>query len=221
MQRKVVLSVGEFYHVYNRGVEKRKVFLTKKDYERFQRLLYLANGTAPLKFDRVKDWALKDIDRGAPLVAIGSYTLMPNHFHILVKEMKEGGISSFMEKLTTAYSTYFNKRNDRVGSLFQGTYKAQHADTDEYLKYLFAYTHLNPIKLIEAHWREKGIEDQDKVRGFLDSYKYSSYPDYLGIEREEGLILTKDAFPEYFLETRDFKDFIDDWLSYGQESENI
>ena len=221
MQRKIILSVGEFYHVYNRGVEKRKVFQSKKDHERFQRLLYLANGTAPLKFDRVKDWALKDIDRGTPLVAIGAYVLMPNHFHILLREIKEGGTSSFMEKLTTAYSTYFNKRNDRVGSLFQGTYKAEHADTDEYLKYLFAYVPLNATKLIEPQWKERGIEDQDKVRAFLNGYKYSSYVDHIGIEREENLILTKSAFPEYFLETRDFKDFIDDWLSFCQEGEDV
>jgi putative transposase len=223
MQRKIVLSVGEFYHVYNRGVEKRRVFLTKKDHGRFQRLLFLANGTAPLKFDRVKDLQLKDIDRGTPLVAIGAYVMMPNHFHILLKEIRQGGISLFMEKLTTAYAAYFNKRNDRVGSLFQGTYKAQHADTDEYLKYLFAYIHLNPIKLIELQWKEEGIKDQDKAREFLVGYKYSSYIDYAGIEREESRVLAedKDAFPEYFLVGRDFEDFINDWLSYREESESV
>ena len=91
---------------------------------------------------------------------------MPNHFHILVKEKIENGISKFMGKLTTGYSMYFNKRYDRTGSLFQGVFKSVHADSDEYLKYLFAYIHLNPIKLINPEWKENGIKDKNRANAF-------------------------------------------------------
>jgi len=200
--------------VYNRGVEKRSIFTSKPNYERFLKLLYLANGTNPYRYDEVKNTPLKNINRGNPLVAIGAYTMMPNHFHIILKEIVEGGTAMFMEKLTTGYSGYFNRLNDRVGSLFQGTYKAQHADYDQYLKYLFAYTHLNQIKLIEPNWKENGIKNIEKAKEFLKHYRYSSYQDYIGIEREENLILTKDEFPEYFLSVFEFEDFTKDWLNF-------
>lgn len=158
MQRRIIISEGEIYHLYNRGVEKRLIFLAQADQERFTRLLYIANDEAPFKYELIQSKSLKEIKRSKPLVAIGAYALMPNHFHLLVKEIRAGGISAFMEKLTTGYSAYFNKRNDRVGALFQGTYKAQHANSDAYLKYLFAYIHLNPVKLIESAWREGGYQ---------------------------------------------------------------
>jgi putative transposase len=215
MQRGLDISVGENYHVYNRGVEKRKIFTNKGEYERFLRLLFLCNSTVSVKYDRVKNALLKDIDRGEPLVAIGAYTLMPNHFHILLQEIIEGGISAFMEKLTTAYAMFFNKSHGRVGSLFQGPYKAEHANNDEYLKYLYSYIHLNPMKLLDSKWKEKGIADLHGAQDFLERYRFSSYQEYIGIEREESLILTREVFPEYFQETTEFKDFIADWLSFS------
>ena len=91
MERKLTFSVGEYYHLYNRGVEKRNIFLEKRDSSRFQRLIYLANGTSPIRFSETEGQALNNIDRGDPLVAIGAYVLMPNHFHLLVKEVIENG----------------------------------------------------------------------------------------------------------------------------------
>lgn len=199
--------------MYNRGVEKRKIFLTRNDYERFLRLLFLANGTKPFKYDRGKDRLLKDVDRGKPLVAIGAFALMPNHFHLLLKEINEGGISAFMEKLTTGFSSYFNKVHNRVGSLFQGTYKAEHADDDVYLKYLLSYIHLNPVNLVEPHWKEVGVSNVEKAHAFLREYRYSSYPDYADVQREQGLILAKQEFPDYFLSSRSFDEFLKDWLT--------
>jgi len=157
MERKLTFSVGEYYHLYNRGVEKRNIFLEKRDSSRFQRLIYLANGTSPIRFSETEGQALNNIDRGDPLVAIGAYVLMPNHFHLLVKEVIENGLSKFMEKLATGYSMYFNKKHERVGPLFQGRFKGEHVDNDKYLKYLYAYIHLNPVKLIEPNWKKEGI----------------------------------------------------------------
>ena len=137
---------------------------------------------------------------------------MPNHFHLLLREKKEGGISMFMEKFLTAYSMYFNKKNGRTGKLFEGVFKAIHVDNDEYLKYLFSYIHLNPVKIIDPLWKESGISDKEKAKQYLGNYPYSSYFDYLGRARGENLILNKEAFPEYFENSKEFEQFIDDWL---------
>ena len=213
MQRKIVFSEGEYYHAYNRGVEKRKIFLSNNDRRRFIRLLYLANSTKNFVYRDVEQRRLDEIDRGAQLVAIGAWVLMPNHFHILIKEITKGGTSLFMQKLLTGYSSYFNKRYTRVGGLFQGAFHARHADTDEYLKYLFAYIHLNPIKLVDSSWKEAGIADRKTTEHFLQEYKHSSYFDYLGVKREEGKIISREVFPEYFSDSFEFDTFISDWLT--------
>src|SRR3989338_11158291 len=87
MERKIIFAVGEYYHLYNRGVEKRKTFMRHADSARFIRLLYLANGTEPYKYERLKEKALTEIDRGKAIVAIGAYVLMQNHFHLLAREI--------------------------------------------------------------------------------------------------------------------------------------
>ena len=218
LERKIEFSIGEFYHLYNRGVEKREVFLEARDYERFMKLLYLSNGTKPFVFRDIQNKIIDSIERGDPLVAIGAYCLMPNHFHILVREITEGGISMFMEKLTTGYSKYFNTKHRRVGALFQGRFKAEHADNDEYLKYLFAYIHLNPIKLIDPLWKESGIRNTKKAKSYLENYHYSSYRDYIEKDHPEARILSKEEFPKYFKTMDEFKDFTNDWLEYQTEA---
>ncbi|MDO8589712.1 MAG: transposase [bacterium] len=219
MTRPIILSIGEFYHIYNRGTEKRKIFLSKHDYERFIALLYLCNSTISVRIDMRRkslDETL-DTDRDKNLVDIGSYCLMPNHFHILLKERVENGISLFMQKLTTAYTMYFNKKYERNGSLFQGTFKAEHADKDSYLKYLFAYIHLNPVKLIEPEWKKVGIKNRTNAKQFLRNYPYSSYFEYTGIDRKWKTILTPKAFPDYFDTTDGFQKMIDYWLEFSSE----
>lgn len=214
MERKFKFSVSEFYHIYNRGNNKGLIFLTDSDRKRFQRLLFLCNDTKSVVYKTVQGLPLDKIKRDEPLVDIGAYCLMPNHFHLLLRERKEGGISLFLEKLTTAYSMYFNKSNERTGSLFEGRFKAKYVDSDEYLKYLFSYIHLNPVKIIDSEWKENGIADRGMARQYLAAYKYSSYLDYIGAGRGESLILTRAAFPEYFLDAKEFDDFIEEWLNY-------
>ncbi len=191
MERGHLISEGEYYHLYNRGVEKRNIFLTREDRDRFRRLLYLANGTERFVFRDIEKKELKEIDRGDPLVAIAAWVLMPNHFHILVKEITEGGTAAFMKKLCTGYSSYFNKRHVRVGPLLQGRYKSQHVESDVYLKYLFAYIHLNPIQLIDSSWKEQGIKDFTEAKKFISTYEYSSYLSYMNVNREENILLSR------------------------------
>lgn len=218
MTRSTIISIGEFYHIYNRGTDKRKIFLTHYDYERFIALLYLCNSTEPI---RVRGKSIKEmlnLERGKKLVDIGAYCLMPNHFHLLLHEHMENGISRFMHKLTTAYTMYFNIKNDRTGSLFQGVYKSEHLNNDNYLKYIFAYIHLNPVKLIESMWKEKEIKNYIKIKNFLKNYSYSSYIDYIELNRIEKKILSPSAFPKYFEKIDDFQKMINFWIEFQNES---
>ena len=218
MNRKIEFATESYFHIYNRGVEKRKIFLEHKDYQRFLALLYLCNNNAPVDIRSLFNKGLTfaeifDIERENILVDIGAYCLMPNHIHILVKPKSENGVALFMQKLFTGYTMYFNKKNERTGRLFESTFKAILADTDEYLKYLFAYIHLNPVKLIEPEWKEKGIKDFDKAREFINNYQWSSHGYYTGQRKKEPVLNPKE-FPEYFENNKEFKDFIDDWLKY-------
>lgn len=216
MARKIIFSIDEFYHIYNRGNGKSAIFFDDHDRKRFQKLLYLCNGTTPVVFKTVQSLALDEIERGEKLVDIGAYCLMPNHFHLLVREKIDGGISIFIQKLLTAYSKYFNKKYERTGTLFEGPFRATHADRDEYLKYLFAYIHLNPVKLIDKNWKENGIADRAAAKKYLENYPYSSHLDYIGKERNERKILEQSAFPEYFENTKEFSQIIDEWLSFKE-----
>jgi len=212
MERKIIFSPGEYYHVYNRGVEKRKIFLEDRDYNRFLKMLFLANGSNPIVFKTVQGLPLDKLEPGERVVAIGAFVLMPNHFHILVKERVAGGLTNFMLKLTTGYAMYFNKKYERVGSLFQSRFKAEHVDDDDYLKYLFSYIHLNPIKIIESSWKETGITNIKKAEVFLNNYRYSSYPDYVAGYRPEKKILNLKEFPNYFENKHIFANFHKEWL---------
>lgn len=216
MIRKVKFSVGEFYHIYNRGTDKRIIFEDGLDYNRFMMLLYLCNNTAPIVVRDLLNRGLSyvelfNIEKKEIFVDIGAYCLMPNHFHILIKERVDGGISMFMEKLATAYAMYFNTKNERKGSLFEGPYGARHINTDEYLNWVFSYIHLNPVKLIDKNWKENGISDPKSAKNFMQDYKYSSYYDYFVNSRPEATILNKDAFPEHFSQLNDFEELINEF----------
>ncbi|HVV15278.1 MAG TPA: transposase [Candidatus Paceibacterota bacterium] len=226
MTNRAPFAPQEFYHLYNRGTDKRKVFVHTEDYERFICLLYLANSKEPIRIDNMqrahpaKDFTLLGRaltqERGETLVDIVAYCLMPNHFHLLVREKGGDGISRFMQKLTTGYTMYFNKRYERNGALFQGVFKSEHAEEDRYLKYLLSYIHLNPVKLIDKNWREHGIKNRKKTDAYLERYAYSSYPDYLGRGRPEATVLESTALPRYFETPENFRQNITEWLSYKE-----
>ena len=213
--RNISFVQGEYYHIYNRGNSKQKIFHDKEDYERFIGLIYACNQNGSLRSDELeKDQGLLDVFRAEIIVRIGAYCLMPNHFHILITEVEENGISRFVQKFTTAYVMYYNKKYKRTGSLFEGKFKARHSDSDVYLKYLFSYINLNPVKLIQSDWKEKGIKDKEKVIKFLNDYKYSSFLDYLDVQRVQNKILDRNYFPKYFPNKESFVEEIFDWINY-------
>ena len=205
--------------MYNRGVEKRVIYNDENDYSRFIDLLYLCNTNESINVRNVRrmNKSIFDFERGKTLVSIGAYCLMPNHFHLLVTPNTENGVSDFMSKLGTSYSMYFNKKNERTGSLCETRYKSKHVDSDNYLKYLYSYIHLNPVKLVQSDWRENGIKDLEKTFNYVNDYKYSSLQDYLGTDREAKNILNRDVFPDYFGEESTVKKEIFEWLSFSPD----
>ncbi|MEX0931435.1 MAG: transposase [Candidatus Paceibacterota bacterium] len=213
MSRNYTFALGEYYHIYSRGFEKSVVFKTKEDFHRFQSSLFLFNSTKSVHITNLttlKDYKgsianIYTIEREDTLVDIGCYALLNNHFHLLVREKDEDGkgISKFMQKLMTSYTMYFNKKYDRTGSLFSSSFKARHVSSDEHLKYLFAYIHLNPIKFT-------GKKN-------LKNYKYSSYMDYLGVERPERAIISPEVFPDYFSFENLKERNIEKWLDESED----
>lgn len=214
--RKVNLASEEYYHIYNRGNSKQIIFRDSEDYFRFISLMYACNSINNFRiFTLAKEESPYDFERGKLIVSIGSYCLMPNHFHILITQAEEGGISKFMQKLTTAYVMYYNKKYKRTGGLFEGKFKSEHTKNDRYLKYLFSYINLNPIKLIQKDWKEVGIKNKKEVLEYLQNYKYSSCLDFLEINRIQNKILNIETFPEYFPNKKSFQKEIFEWLSFN------
>lgn len=225
MQRKAPFLKGSFYHVYNRGADRRIIFSEKNDHLRFMGLLYACNSTESLDvkrfFERGRPFTevFKE-QRGEQLTDIGAYCLMPNHYHLLLHELVPGGISQFMKKLGTAYAMYFNRKYKRTGTLFEGRFKAMLVAKESYFEYLFAYIHLNPLKLIDPEWKS-GIRDVETARAFLERYTSSSYLDFVGTTRPEGAIVNRDPalWHNYFKNVNDFRDFIHLWLASLEREE--
>ncbi len=168
---------GGYYHAYNRGVEKREIFLDDEDYKKFIGYLKLYLCPPNLQGVTLKDENNITISPSRALnnfsddVHLISYCLMPNHFHLLLKQSTERGMARFMQSICTKYVLYFNRKYHRVGSLFQGTYKTVKIDSEEQLKYLSKYIHRNPLPDNPTRLHLEGLE----------SYKYSSYRNYLGL----------------------------------------
>ncbi len=142
-QKIVPLVCDEFYHVFNRGVDKRDTFLDKEDYLRFYQTLNLFNTIEPvINFDLAKSKSKKNNFQNM-LVEIKAYSLLPNHYHLIVKQVSEGGLSEFMRRVSTGYTSYFNNKNERSGALFQGRYKRVHISSDHQYNYMFAYVNEN------------------------------------------------------------------------------
>lgn len=182
---------NSYYHIYNRGVEKRNIFIDPQDYSVF--LGYLRDYLSPTQSEGIKrnrnGYICKDFSKGISLLA---FCLMPNHFHLLVKQKKEREIASLMKCLSTRYSMYFNKKYKRTGHLFQGIYKAALIESDDYLIHLSRYIHLNP----------KGINAD------YNNYEYSSYDCY--INNKQTTWIKKTDILRQFKGNMDYERFINE-----------
>ena len=223
--RSTALATQEYFHVFNRGNSKQVIFKDEADFLRLQHLLYLCNSSSPVSFKdaQKRKGGIFSTPRSEPLVAIGAYCLLPNHFHLLITPLVGDGVSQFMQKVTTAYVMYYNKRHNRSGSLFEGPFKAKHASSDRYLKYLFSYIHLNPLPKPKSTVPNLvprpglGTTDVGTNLESVSSYTYSSLRDYLGDPRDEAMIIDPVHFPAYVKTTTDWHNELSEWLSFDPD----
>jgi putative transposase len=197
-----------YYHIYNRGVEKRITFLDEKDYVVFLYflklyLLPLSNNTpktlSNLQYTRIKKTFFEEVE-------LHAFCLMPNHFHLLIHQKNRSSITAFMRALITSYVMYFNKKYKRVGSLFQGNYKAVLVTKDPYILHLSRYIHANPLHLSAGSDPERLVD-----------YPYSSYPYYLG--KRHAAWITRDFILSFFetngkeinSQIESYKKFVEDY----------
>lgn len=219
MERKRPFVKDEYYHLYTRGVERRKIFMDKNDYNRFLALLYLINQKESINLkDILKHKTIEKVfeeDRGKSLVYILNYSLMQNHFHLIIQENEEGGISKFMMKLLTAYSMYFNIKYKRSGPLFVRPFRSSHIDDENYLLYVFSYVHLNPLDLFEKDWKENGLRNIKGSKNFLLKYKYGAYQDFFDFFKNKKDIRLKSKIidfsnvPEILIDVSETEKFLD------------
>lgn len=215
--RRTQFAPGEWFHCYTRGVDKRIVFMDESDGTRFQALLYACNNIEPIHVSdfvgrrkRLNPANVFSQSRKKILVDIAAYCLMPNHPHILMREIDYGGISTFMQKLGTAYTMYFNKKYERTGALFSGPFKAVHVENDLHFRRLINYIHANPAEMYEPGWKRGIIKNKARLKRELNAYVFSSLMDYLPEERLQNAIISRDAAMELLDFTPSFNTILKD-----------
>lgn len=215
--RTTPLVNNEVYHIYNRGISFTPVFVSKRDYQRgLDVLSYYQFAKTPLSFSKVKRLSLKERanllkklnKEDNRLVKILCFCLMPNHFHLLLKQVKEDGISRLVANFQNSYTRYFNLKNKRVGPLFQGAFKTVRIETDEQFIHISRYIHLNPYSSLVIKTLEK-----------LESYPWSSLGEYL-YSRKRKLSFPKEVL-SFFKTPQKYRKFVFDQADYQRELEKI
>jgi len=233
--KKPQLTNGEFYHIVSRAVGDTSVFADEKDFYRGIFSIYEFNNTNPVsirdrreqrkteklleKLSRSRTPGNLILDKRERLVDILAFCFMSNHLHLILKQLKENGVSRFMQKVGTGYANYFNEIHKRHGHLFN-KFRAIQIKDDNQFKNAFVYVHTNLISLIEPGWKENGIENPEKVIEFLENNKRHSYPEYLGIQKfpsvtERNFLLEIMGGPE------GCKAEIDNWVRYKKELKDL
>lgn len=210
--RKIIFANDHFYHLFNRGVEKRPVFTNKWEFRRaLDTIDFYQFAKPPLRYSKYlvlneesKQLFLDELKKGEKLVEMIAFCLMTNHFHFLVKQVKVGGIAKFMANFSNSYTKYFNTKHQRVGPLLQGIFKAVHVESDEQLIHLSRYIHLNPVAGFIVRPEE------------LASYQWSSYPGYLK-SLDEGAKIVMD----FFKSPKDYQKFVLDQADYAKKLKEI
>ena len=194
-----------YYHVFNRGVEKRDIFLNDSEYKRFLFLLFILQGDTffnhvsrlATAFGQHSMLAIEDIKNEitrARIVELVAFVLMPNHFHLILRELESGGVSKFMQRLGNSYTKYFNIKHDLKGHLFGSRFHSRLIDTNEYLLHLSSYIHRNPREL--PAWKNKE-----------HLYPGSSFQDYIK-ENRWGSFLNQAIILDQFQNPQEYWDFV-------------
>jgi len=216
------------YHIYNRGVEKRDIFLDDHDRLQFIHDLFEFNDQNAAQDIKVKYREVQPPEVGVKryknkserekLVDILAFVLMDNHFHLILKQKVDDGIPKFMQKLGTGYTMSFNKKHERVGCLFQGRYKAVLVEREEHFRYLPIYIHLNPIKSKISGGSTSRSSSTDWE--FLENYRWSSLFDYIG-KKNFPSVIEKDFLSEILGSEKEHKKEIQSWLRKGDGIGNM
>lgn len=209
--RKTVFFDGEYYHIFNRGVDKRQIFLEQNDIDRFFQSMREFNVLEPI--GSIYENSFKNPLGGSTsksdvlgeenkLVEFVAYCLNPNHYHFILKQSADRGIEKFMQRLGTGYTMFFNEKYDRSGALFQGKFKAVHIDSNEQLLYTSAYVNLN-----------------DRVHQLGGSTSKSSWGEYNKRETENNFCMT-DIILSQFGDKNEYIDFAEEALLAIKENRN-
>ena len=219
-----ISTIGNFVHVYNRGSRKMPIVFDEADKWRFLKILRYFNDEYSSgniwrsleklidsgkcnQFERPKKWPPP-----RPLVNILAYCLMPNHFHLLLEEVREGGISKFMSRLSDGFTKYINTKKDQSGRLFQGPYQSKIIKDEKYLQYVNTYIQVfNPFELYPGGI-EKAVDEFDKAFDFVLEYVFSSLGESLG--RRNLHILAKDTSEETSKSLEGYKEMAREALAY-------
>lgn len=210
---------GEFYHLYNRGVEKRQIFLDNDDHFRFVHDLFefndksSANNLYYYRLPSLKSYEVQPhkISKRGLLVEIIAFCLMPNHFHLFLRQVANNGIVRFMQKLGTGYTMYFNKKYQRVGGLFQGRFRAVLIKKQSHFLYLPHYIHLNPLDIYMPSWRERKIGNPQKAFKFIESYRWSSFLDHTG-KKNLPSIISANLFKKIYGTPTEYRKSLKEWI---------
>ncbi|MBI2596013.1 transposase [Candidatus Daviesbacteria bacterium] len=213
--RKIVFTNGVIYHVFNRGVERRTIFTNRREFIRAQQLIkFYRHKETPIRYSQVmqqpediREVILDNLYKSEKLIDILSYCLMPNHFHFLLKQKTDNGIPTFVSNFTNAYAKYFNTKNQRVGPLVQGAFKAVMIESEEQLMHVSRYIHLNPV-----------ASNIIKI-GQLNDYEWSSYPEYIDLSNEN--ISEKKLILELFKSVKDYQEFVMNQVEYAKKLDMI
>lgn len=207
---------GNVYHVLNRGVDKRTIFMDKRDYSRFMYDLFEFNDiTRPPKYSDIASPITNPVTtehkKRSLLVEVLSFVLMPNHYHLLLLQKTENGIPLFMKKLNMGYAKYFNDKYKRKGALFEGRYKSIEVTNEPHFLWLPYYIHCNPLDFIFPQWRKGEIKNSKEALIFLESYRWSSHLDYIGV-KNFPLVTQRKFLIDIFGSTQNYKTQFEQWL---------
>lgn len=222
--RRQQFETGKIYHIVTRGIDNNLLFKNIDDYYRGIFSIYEFNTIKLIKIRERRKARLKEkqiekitgptgVDTRSLLVEVLVFCLMPNHIHLLLKQVQDGGMIKFMSKFGSGYGGYFNRKYGRKGYVFQNRFRSIEIKNDEQLKIVFAYINTNPISIIDSNWKKGKVQDLNKIIEFVENYKWSSYPDYLGRINFPS-VTNRKFISELFNNEKDCKQFVDSWVQY-------
>lgn len=208
------MANGEIYHLFNRGIDRRSIFTTKREYERMMTAIWFYRYVHPsTNLSQYLDWGIeqkhvyeKTLEKKFLQISLLAYCLMPNHFHLVVRQELQDGISRFLANITNSYTKYFNLKRKRVGPLLQGTFKAVRVETDKQFVHLTRYVHLNPVVSYLCNLEK------------LPLYSWSSYREYL---LPQNMKLCNKEVLQSLMSFKNYSKFVADQADYARNLEKV